>query len=290
MEVDYVTIIGSGVVGYATGRALQSHGHHVQYVDASETRRDFLQSEGINCLDQIELDGVSRIILICVPTPSTGNTHDLGYVEAALNDVGVAIKGSSAVHVVAIRSTVPPLTAEELAVQILEDTSDKICGEGFHIGSAPEFLRQASALEDSLNPWMTVVAAPNADVRQRLTNLFGVLGGDHRSFDRPAVAEAIKIMHNCFNAAKISFFNEMHLISEAIGIDSRVVAETIVRSAEASHNIDYGTRTGYAFGGACLPKDIDGLIGFAEANDVTTPMLNAIRQVNNSQRLKPSVG
>ncbi len=87
-------------------------------------------------------------------------------------------------------------------------------------------------------------------------------------------------MHNCYNAAKISFFNEIHGIAAAIGVDGDEIARVVVESAEAQYNPSYGTRGGYAFGGACLPKDLDGLIGFSTSNAIDVPLLEAVRQVN----------
>ncbi len=281
-NIDSIAIVGSGVVGLATGQALSSLGHDVVYVDVSAARREQLLAMGLNCAPTLELGRESTVIFVAVPTPSNGDEYDLSILDAAMEDVGRALAESDARHVVATRSTVPPLTAERRVTPILERTSGKREGEGFDVASAPEFLRQATALMDAMNPTMTVVGARNTSVRDRIMKLFAPLGGEHRAFDDPATTEMIKIVHNCYNAAKISFFNEIHSIATASGLSSGEVIEVVVRSAEAQRNPDYGTRGGYAYGGACLPKDMDGLIGFATSIDVEVPLLNAVRQVNDT--------
>lgn len=283
---DLVAIVGSGVVGYATGRALSSLGHEVHYVDVSESRRQVLAREGIECSPQLELSSRSTIILVSVPTPTNGEGHDLTIFTAAIESIGIAVKGSSARHVIVTRSTVPPRTAVDLVTPTLERVTGLVQGKDFIVASAPEFLREVSALDDALNPWMTVVGCRDTYARHRLSELFAPLGGEMRVFDDPTVAEMIKIVHNNFNAAKISFFNEIHRISTSIGIDAMAVSEVVVRSAEGQRNPEYGIKGGYAFGGACLPKDLDGLIGFARSQNIPVPLLEAVREVNQSFEIR----
>jgi len=114
----------------------------------------------------------------------------------------------------------------------------------------------------------------------RLIELFDPLGGELLTFTDPAVAEFIKVVHNVFNAAKISFWNEMWQLCQALGIDADAVATTVARSAEGSFNPDYGIRGGSPFGGPCLPKDLEGMLGFARNLGVDVPLLRSVRQVN----------
>jgi UDPglucose 6-dehydrogenase len=279
-RIERVKVIGSGVVGFATGRVLSELGHHVSFVDTNPERCQLIGEHGFDCQDTISLGDQSTIVFLSVPTPSTGKGHDLSAIIAASEAVGRAIGTSNGHHVVVTRSTVPPRTTEQVVAPAVERSSGKSAGDGFEVGSAPEFLREVSALDDARTPRMTVTAAHNADVRQRLADLFAPLGGEHYSFDDLSMAEMIKIVHNCFNAQKISFFNEIHAIASTIGIDGDQVASVVVRSAEAQYNEDYGTKGGYAFGGACLPKDLDGLIGFAHSIEVDVPLLEAVRVVN----------
>ena len=90
-------------------------------------------------------------------------------------------------------------------------------GEGFTLASAPEFLRAASALEDFLSPWMTVVASKSRRTVERVEAFSGPFGGELRTYNDPAIAEMIKCTHNVFNATKISFWNEVWMVCEGLG-------------------------------------------------------------------------
>ena len=95
-------------------------------------------------------------------------------------------------------------------------------------------------------------------------------------------AEATKYVANLFNATKISFFNEMHRVLSAVGVDPCVAAGAASLGAEGLWNPRYGTRGGAAFDGACLPKDAAGFLGFAEAMGLgeLMPVLRAVIRVN----------
>ena len=155
-----------------------------------------------------------------------------------------------------------------------------VANEGFALASNPEFLRAVSAAEDFRNPWMTVVASRDPQTVERLRALLSPFGGDLRTFTNPAEAEFIKCSHNIFNAAKISFWNEMWLVCRNLGIDHDDVAGTVARSAEGSFNTQYGIRGGAPYGGVCLPKDTCGFLGYADSVGVDMPLLRAVVAVN----------
>jgi UDPglucose 6-dehydrogenase len=115
---------------------------------------------------------------------------------------------------------------------------------------------------------------------ERLRALLSPFGGDMRTFGNPAEAEFIKCSHNIFNAAKISFWNEMWLVAREIGLDLDPLAATVAKSAEGSINPQYGIRGGAPYGGVCLPKDTCGFLGFADTVGVDMPLLRAVVEVN----------
>ena len=274
-----IFIVGAGVVGFASGQALLSLGHRVTFIDNRVERCDELRDEGFDASTAITLDDDRSIIALSVPTPSVGAAYDLSHLRNAVATVAEAIRSRGGHHIVVVRSTVAPLTCDTVVAPLLHDVLRGSHGTA-DVASVPEFLRQASAYEDALHPAVTVIGAADAEVRSRLKQVFGSLGGEMHLFDNAATAELVKITHNCFNAAKISFFNEIHELAARVGIDGNDVASVVVRSAEASTNPEYGTRGGYAFGGACLPKDLDGLIAFAHERSLEVPLLRSVRTVN----------
>jgi UDPglucose 6-dehydrogenase len=115
---------------------------------------------------------------------------------------------------------------------------------------------------------------------ERLRALLAPFGGELRTFTNPAEAEFIKAAHNIYNATKISFWNEMWLVAQKLGVDLDPIAATVARSAEGSINPQYGIRGGAPYGGVCLPKDTQGFLGFAESIDVDMPLLAAVVETN----------
>jgi len=95
------------------------------------------------------------------------------------------------------------------------------------------------------------------------------------------VAEMMKYVHNLFNATKISFFNEMHVVCQKLGIDSQAVNSLVVKSAEGMWNPKYGTAGGRPYGGSCLPKDTRAFRSFAEELNLSRILLlDAVIKVN----------
>ncbi|MDX6254032.1 MAG: UDPglucose 6-dehydrogenase [Frankiales bacterium] len=275
-----IFIIGSGVVGTATGTGFARAGHQVTFVDVLDSRIEQLTEGGFNAQKGIELDDQPAFVFLTLPTPHNGRAYDLSIFDTGVTDVGRALAESEAVHTVVVRSTVPPGTTEGRVLSALERSSGKTVGQGFALASNPEFLRAASAAEDFRWPWMTVVASRSKRTQERLTELLSPFGGDMRVFDNPATAEFIKCAHNIYNATKISFWNEMWLVARELNLDHDAISATVAQSAEGSFNREYGIRGGAPYGGVCLPKDTNGFLGFAKTIGVEMPLLDAVVTVN----------
>jgi UDPglucose 6-dehydrogenase len=281
MQSSRIFIMGSGVVGSATGEGFQAAGHEVTFIDISPERVRELSSRGWDVRTELDLSGEREsLIFLTLPTPNDGHRYDLSAFTAGTTSVGKALAGSAARHTVVVRSTVPPGTTEGLVKSTLEENSGMVANEGFGLASNPEFLRAVSAAEDFANPWMTVIASRDPQTVERLRELLIQFGGEMRTFDNPAQAEFVKSAHNIFNATKISFWNEMWLVAQKIGVDLDPIAATVARSAEGSINPQYGIRGGAPYGGVCLPKDTQGFLGFAETIDVDMPLLSAVVETN----------
>lgn len=275
-----IFIIGSGVVGTATGTGFDRAGHDVTFVDISAARLADLRASGLRATDSIDLSGREAFVFLTLPTPHVGRAYDLSAFRTGVDAVGRALRDATTFHTVVVRSTVPPGTCEDLVGPLLEQASGRRVGTDFAIASAPEFLRAASALEDFIFPWVTVIAARSRRTVERLDELFSPFGGEIRTFSDPRTAEMIKCSHNVFNATKISFWNEIWRVCDTIGIDPDEVATTVARSAEGSINPSYGIKGGEPYGGACLPKDVAGFLGLADSLQVSVPLVEGVARVN----------
>lgn len=276
-----IFIVGSGVVGTATGRGFVEAGHDVSFIDVLPARIAALESAGLDARATLDLVGEpASFIFLTLPTPNAGNAYDLSAFQAGTRSVGAAMTKASAVHTVVVRSTVPPGTCDQVVLPVLEEASGKRAFDGFALASNPEFLRAASAIEDFRWPWMTVIGSRSKRTAERLQELLAPFGGEMRVFDQPAYAELVKCAHNIFNATKISFWNEMWIVCQALGLDHDAVATTVARSAEGSINQEYGIRGGAPYGGVCLPKDTRGFLGFGSERGLQLPLLEAVIEVN----------
>jgi UDPglucose 6-dehydrogenase len=256
-----IVIVGSGVVGSATGKGLAEKGHRVVFHDIDGRVLERLGREGYATVPSLGLVKDADFVFLTVPTPTVGGRVDLGPLRAAARETGGLLwrvmekeKADKAYPVVVVKSTVPPGTTEHLALPLLERYSRKKTGRDFGLVMNPEYLRERHALEDMMHPKLILIGA--ADDRSA-----GLMEELYASFEAPVVrvrpqeAELQKYVHNLFNATKISFFNEMRDVGERLGCDTDKIFRLAVQSAEASWNPSYGTEEKGPFEGACLPKD-----------------------------------
>jgi UDPglucose 6-dehydrogenase len=280
-----LVIVGSGVVGTATGTGFALVGHDVAFCDSAPARRAQLRRRGLRALAPSQLAAEAfDAYLISVPTPTVDGRVDLSCILAAAETVGRALAAPRTGRrpLVVVRSTVPPGTTEGPVREVLERASGRRAGTGFGLCMNPEFLREVSADDDFLHPRVIVVGALDRASERALRRIYQPWP------DVPVVslplraAELTKYVSNLFNAAKISFFNELEEVALVLGADARAIFSAVAQGAEGMWNPAYGTR-GYApYGGACLPKDTAGFLGFAteEGFAEAMPMLRATIETN----------
>jgi UDPglucose 6-dehydrogenase len=282
-----ILIVGSGVVGQATGKGFARHGHAVSYVDINPQTIAQLRAEGLAATLPTEADwSAADVVMLAVPTPTVDGKVVLDFIETAALDIGRGLAQTKRFVVVVVRSTVPPTTTEQRITPILEQASGKRAGVDFGVAMNPEFLRQVSAAQDFARPWITVLGASDRRAAEQLDRLYAPFGALIVRCT-PTEAEMIKYVNNVYNAVKISYFNEVHAICQQLGIDSNLVGATVARSAESMWNPLYGTRGGVPYGGACLPKDTAAFMTFVREQNCPHLMLEATIAVN--QRLAAAV-
>jgi UDPglucose 6-dehydrogenase len=275
-----IVVVGSGVVGTATGKGFSKKGHSVGFVDINPDTIARLRAAGLDASTAAEVDwNTVDVAMLAVSTPSVNGAIVLDYIEAAALDVGRGLAQTDQYVTVVVRSTVPPTTTERRITPILERASGKRAGVDFGVAMNPEFLRAVSSEQDFARPWITVLGVSDARTGALLDDLY-------RSFGAlivrctPTEAELIKYVNNVYNAVKISYFNEVHGICEGLGVDSNLVGAAVARTAESMWNPLYGTRGGVPYGGACLPKDTTAFMQFARDNGFEHLMLEATLEVN----------
>lgn len=213
----------------------------------------------------------SEIIFICVGTPPKENGEaDLTSVYMAAESIAKALVGYK---VVVTKSTVPPGTNKKVA-EIL--TKYKPEGTSFAIASVPEFLREGSAIEDTLHPDRVVIGTTSDRAQQLLLEL-------HKSIDGKTVlcnletAELIKYASNSLLSTKISFANAIALLSEKAGADAERVLEAVGLDKRLGRSFLYA---GVGYGGSCFPKDVKALIAIAQSYGYDFALLKAVDEIN----------
>jgi len=224
-----IVIVGSGVVGTATGQGLHANGHRVVFCDVAPERVALLREQGFTAIHADDLAGPEPdAYLISVPSPTVGGRVDLSYVRSASEAVGRAIGSHRGWPLVVVRSTVPPGTTEDTVIPAVESASGRQAGQDFGVCMNPEFLRAATALEDFENPKVIVIGALDNRSERALRRIYAPWPDVPVVATSLRTAEAAKYVANLFNATKISFFNEMLRILGAVGADPEVAFRSAV--------------------------------------------------------------
>jgi GDP-mannose 6-dehydrogenase len=294
-----ISIFGLGYVGCISLGCLAQSGHSVIGVDITEAKVRLISqgkptilenriSEIIAAQHQARRirattdhkDAVinSDISIICVGTPSSASGQlDLGQIMAVARQIGATLKEKVSFHTIVIRSTVPPGTNQQVT-QILEEISGKQPNVHFGVVSNPEFLREGSAVADYYNPPVTLIGTHHPVTIAIMEKLYQEIGHSITKVD-VAVAEMIKYVNNSFHALKVSFANEIGNICKKQGIDAHALMDIFCRDHVLNISSAY-LKPGFAYGGACLPKDLKALTTMAHDFYLETPIINAIARSN----------
>ena len=303
-----VSIFGLGYVGSVTAACLASKGHSVIGVDMSALKVEQLDAgqspivePGLKELvDQAHRAGLLRattdssaavmqtdISFLCVGTPSLRSGKlDLGHVEPVCREIGRVLKNKSSFHLVVLRSTVLPGTAESIVVPALEQTSGKGLGEGFGVCVNPEFMREGSAIADFMEPSMTIIGSSDARHAGLLRELYSWTPGKifETSFRS---AEMVKYVCNAWHAVKVAFANEVGTLAKELKVDAESVTEIFTADNRLNISPAY-LKPGFAFGGSCLPKDVRALNYRAKELDLDLPLFSSLMP-SNDQHLQRAI-
>jgi UDPglucose 6-dehydrogenase len=270
-----VCIIGSGVVGQATGKGFNRRGHQVTFVDTNVERVQRLIDEGLSAYTPAGLREAALafdIHLFCVPTPTEAGSINLSFLRTASIDLGRRMRTTTHYQVVVVHSTVVPGTTEGMVASLVARYAKKTVGQDFGLCMNPEYLREKTAVADSDQPWLVVIGQGDRRAGDVVAQLYA-------QFDCPLQrvsiieAETQKYVHNLYNAVKITFFNEFRAVCRHLGADPDVIFPLVAKSCEGMWNPEYGIRDFGAFDGMCLPKDTQAFLSWATARGWQMPLL-----------------
>jgi GDP-mannose 6-dehydrogenase len=295
-----ISVFGIGYVGVVSCGCLAELGHDVVGVDISAEKIAMLAA-GRSPIVEDAIDGLiasavrqgrltatddvaaavagTDVSFISVGTPSAPDGGvALGAVDGVMKAIGQALRTKKGAHTVVMRSTVPPGTAEDRVIPLLEQASGRLLGQGLHYYSNPEFLREGSSVRDFRAPPFTLIGAPFGDEATVLREIYAPLAAPvHVAPLR--VAESVKHISNVFHAVKLAFANEAGSILAAHGVDAREAFRLLCEDRVLNISPAY-LRPGFAFGGSCLPKDVRSFLALADRQGMAAPLLKQLLPAN----------
>ena len=293
-------MFGLGYVGSVTAACLASKGNSVIGVDLSRSKVEQLASgqspiveprmkelvqhaHAASTLhattDSAEAVMQTEISFLCVGTPSLRSGKlDLGHVEPVCRDIGQVLRRKDDFHLIVLRSTVLPGTAESIVIPALEQSSGKRMGKDFGVCVNPEFMREGTAVADFLQPSMTIIGSSDAQHAAWLRDLYAWAPG--RIFETSfRSAEMVKYVCNAWHALKVAFANEVGTLAKEMKVDAEAVVEIFTADDKLNISPSY-LKPGFAFGGSCLPKDVRALNYRAKELDLHLPLFESIMPSN----------
>ncbi len=306
-----IAIIGCGYVGLTTAAVLANCGYKVKAVEIDHKRlsvlkqgKSFFYEIGVDELIKEALDsknlffgdkvedsiGDAEVIFSCVGTPDKDDgSSNLDFVYDVAEKVSrYAHDGSIFVQ----KSTVPVGTGQRIKALFNK------AGKKIDYVSNPEFLREGTAISDSL--WFDRAVAggkskkavnkvldiyKNVEAQRdrlgkiaRITPLSANFTSQYFAVSRSS-AELIKVTANTFLALKISFANNIALLSDAAGADVKSVMDAVGADKRIGRSF---LNAGRGYGGGCFPKDVDGLIHSSAQHGVDIDIMRAAANINSS--------
>lgn len=262
-----IGIIGNGFVGRAIAEGFK------HYTDTKVYDKD--PNRSVHDLSEVVKQD---FVFVCVPTPMLkhkGGRCDLRIIENVFQEVS-DLKSKS---ILIIKSTVPIGTTSELQSKFPELT----------ILHSPEFLTARTANVDFITPSRTIIGYP----KEFYSNLHYAPSETLKLFEErfpgsncmlmnSEESETVKYAANCFFATKVSFFNEIKLLSDKLNCDFNKIMNGVLSDGRigVSHYQVPGHDGKLGFGGTCFPKDINSLINIMKDNDISPNVLEAAWQTN----------
>ncbi len=216
----------------------------------------------------------SDFIFVSVPTPSNADgSINTSILEGAIKDIDLIASDQGTNAVILVRSTIVPGTTRNLSERF----------PSLKLVFNPEFLTERSANFDFISQARFILGGATEDTekvaalyRERFGKTLSCIQTDFES------AELIKYVCNVFFATKISFLNEMKLISDKVGANWEDVIEGFVRDGRIgnSHNSVPGHDGKLGYGGSCFPKDVQALIHFGKDQGIDLSVVEGSWKTN----------
>ena len=297
-----IAVLGCGYVGLVTGSCFAKMGNDVICVDIDQDKVNALKKNkipiyepGLNEIINSSLSNSclhfttdiksaivnSDIIFIAVGTPmNKDGSSNLEYVRNAALDIGEHIDHYK---IIVTKSTVPVGTTKEVQKIISKKIKSRDLKIEFDVANNPEFLKQGKAVEDFNFPDRIIIGIENSKIKKKFNELYKPFSFKNEKliFMDIASSEMTKYAANAMLATKISFINELAVISNKVGADINQIRKGIGSDSRIGYSFIYPS---IGYGGSCFPKDIESIISFSKEKGYSNVLLSAVKKVNENQK------
>jgi UDPglucose 6-dehydrogenase len=309
-QPNIITILGAGYVGLTTA-ALLAHAGYTVYIVEPDTQRLKVIKQGRSFFFEAGLDNLiasaldkktliptdsyadcvprSHIVFSCVGTPDNPDgSSNLAFVFAAAKEAATHMSAHS---IYVQKSTVPVGTGQRIEALFAQ------LNKTLEYVSNPEFLRESTALSDTLYFSRIVAGGRSTHSTEEILNVYRQLetfradivahhtdiavGQTDGTYIATSLnsAELIKVTSNAFLALKISFANSIAKLSDQVGADIVEVMNAVGADPRIGPAF---LQAGRGYGGGCFPKDVSGLIASGLEHGVDLEILHAAQTLNSS--------
>ncbi|MPS68102.1 MAG: nucleotide sugar dehydrogenase [Novosphingobium sp.] len=301
----HIAVFGMGYVGLTAAACLARSGHMVSGVEVNEAKVAELNAGGCPIaepgLHELLREGRELGLLsytqnagdlvngcdmaiVCVGTPSgPDGSHNMSYIGEVSRQIASAVTTNRPRPLTVVyRSTIRPGSLETLVHPIFEAELGDRLPQAIELVYNPEFLREATAIEDYFHPPKIVIGTVDGAPSENMTALYDGIAAP-TFVTRFREAEFTKFVDNTWHAVKVAFANEIGRTAVKLGISAQSVHEIFV--SDTKLNISpYYMRPGGAFGGSCLPKDVRALQYIAADVGAHTVMIDSVLRSNESHK------
>ena len=286
-----ICVIGMGYIGLPTAAFLADRGHSVVGVDVSKNVVETINNGNVH-IQESGLDTIVKnmtllgrlkvelkptfadFFFVCVPTPVRNNNGapepDLSSVKKAISSIVEFLKPGNCVI---IESTLPVGATEEISIDL---KSRGVETDDIHIGYCPERVLPGNIMKE-LDSNDRVVGGLTSKSSKTIADFFrSTLKGKVYETDS-RTAEFCKLAENSFRDVNIAFANELSMIANKLGVDTR----ELIDLANRHPRVDI-LNPGPGVGGHCIAVDPWFLVA---QNPAEARLIRAGREVNDAKMI-----
>jgi len=301
----HITVVGTGYVGLVSAACFADLGHTVIGVDIDAEKVRKLQ-QGTPTMYEPGLEEIlkrglaskrlsfttdiaealpkTRVVFSAVATPP--NEDFSADLRAVFTVAETVARHADHDLVFVNKSTVPIGTGQDCEQRIGAILRERGARMNIPVVSNPEFLREGTAVKDTLTPDRIVVGINGNDwAKELMDEIYKPLTrtGKPVVFMTRESAELVKYASNAFLANKISFANMLSELCEVTGANVRDVTKGMGLDNRIGPRF---LQSGIGYGGSCFPKDVKALIATSRRYNTPLPLVEATHAINQRQRLR----